>query len=280
MKKRKNLFSLLFSFMLILCISAGAASVNVYAEDSTGNNSSGSSSSQFDFSKMTENMGDMGSMGDMGDFDFSKITDMFSNFGKTSNQNNQADPVIILKPMRIKKNYFTLTWNKVKGATKYVVYAGNCGDALRKVETLSPENTLVKIKKVAGKKLRPNTCQKFYIAAFGKNDSGNTVRYASPIIHLLTKNSNKFGSFKRIKVTSKTKLTLEKNKTSTIKLKLVPEKKKKIMKHRKVVFLSSDTNVAKVEKTSGKITAVGTGKCTVYCVTVNGLVAKVSVTVK
>ena len=73
---------------------------------------------------------------------------------------------------------------------------------------------------------------------------------------------------------------MKKDKTFQIKASEVKdEKKKTIRQHRVIKFESDNKKVATVNK-SGKITAKGKGKTTVYVCAQNGLYKKVKVTVK
>ena len=53
----------------------------------------------------------------------------------------------------------------------------------------------------------------------------------------------------------------------------------KVSKHRKVAYETDNPNVATVTK-SGKVKAVGKGKCTIYAYAQNGVFAKCRITVK
>ena len=58
------------------------------------------------------------------------------------------------------------------------------------------------------------------------------------------------------------------------------KKKLKLNVHRKITFESDDTSVATVSTKTGKVKAVGKGKCKIYVFTQNGLYKTLTVVVK
>ena len=74
------------------------------------------------------------------------------------------------------------------------------------------------------------------------------------------------------------KATLKKGKTVKLKATL-KNGTLKVSKHRKVAYETDNPNVAAVTK-SGKVKAVGKGKCTIYAYAQNGVFAKCKITVK
>ena len=172
------------------------------------------------------------------------------------------------------KKTITIKWNKVKGAKGYLVYGAKCGKYNYK--------KLAKVKSskrsYVNKKLKKGTYYKYFIVAFDKN---NKIISSSKIIHAAT-TGGKVGNAKTIKITNvkKNKKSIKKGKTFKLKVKQIAANKKlKIKNHRKISYESSNQKVAKVSKT-GKIKAVGTGKCYIYVYAQNGLYAKVKLTVK
>ena len=110
------------------------------------------------------------------------------------------------------------------------------------------------------------------------NGGGKAIA-VSKTIHAATE-GGKVGNNKSVKITSKKSVILKKGKTSKIKAKAVARSKKlKVKTHRKLAFETDDPNVATVNK-SGKIKAVGKGKCTVYVYAQDGVFAQVKVKVQ
>ena len=172
------------------------------------------------------------------------------------------------KMKKVKKNSITIGWQKIKGA-KYVVYGNQCGKK-NKFEKIATVNS----NKYTHKKLKKGTYYKYLIVAV-KN--GKVVS-ASKTLHIATK-GGKVTNSSKVKL-NKTSVKLKKNKTFKLKAKLVnPSKKLKVKKHRKVMYESSNTSVATVDK-KGKIKAKGKGTAYIYAYAQDGVFAKIKVKVK
>lgn len=101
---------------------------------------------------------------------------------------------------------------------------------------------------------------------------------ASVTVHATTKGA-KNTIAKSVKV-NKTKVSVKKGKSVTIKATEVKDEKKKTIKqHRKIKFESSNKAIATVNA-KGKITGKKKGKTTIYAYAQNGLYKKIAVTVK
>ena len=188
----------------------------------------------------------------------------------TKNENDQKGSTFSLLQARgvpKSKSSIKLSWKKVNGATKYVIYGNKCGKG----------NRYSKLGEVASlsftqKKLKKGTYYKYVVVAVG----GDKVLGISKTIHVATK-GGKVGNNTNVKV-SKTKLSLKKGKSKTIKATLKAGSLN-VKIHRKVAWKSSNVSIAKVNK-KGKITGVEKGTCYVYAYAQNGVCAKVIVTVK
>ena len=93
------------------------------------------------------------------------------------------------------------------------------------------------------------------------HDKNGNILASSKTIHIATSGGKK-GNTKSVKL----KATLKNGKL-------------KVSKHRKVAFESDNPKVATVSK-SGKVKAVGKGKCIIYAYAQNGVFAKCKITVK
>ncbi len=172
------------------------------------------------------------------------------------------------------KNAITIHWNKVKGAKYYVVYGSKCGTKKGQVPPFKKIKTITK-NSYTQKKLKKGTYYKYLIIALDKN---RKVVTSSKTVHVVTK-GGKNGNDKTVTV-NKSSITLKKGKTFTLKTKEVPQSKaKKVKRHRKVKYESSNTAVAKVTQ-KGKIKAKKKGTAYIYAYAQNGLYKKVKVTVK
>ena len=181
------------------------------------------------------------------------------------------------KVTKVTKNSIKLSWKKISGADGYIIYANKCGKKNKYEKLTTVKKNSITIKKVAGKKLKKGTYYKFLIVSV---DSGKKVLSTSKTIHVATtggKNCNDK------KVTTKAKggkVALKVGKTFKLKAKAVPEKKKKkVARHRKVAYESTDESVATVSA-KGVITAKKKGTCYVYAYAQNGVAAKIKVTVR
>ena len=192
---------------------------------------------------------------------------------------NDNDPkgstfgLLSAKQKKAAKNSISISWNKVKGAKSYVIYANKCGKkySYDYLATVSKTN-------FTQKKLQKGTYYKYLVTAF--NGSGKLLATAKTL-HITTK-GGKFGNFKSVKTAAKKdKVTLaKKGKSFKLKAKAVPETKKtKVSVHRSMKYESSNPKVAAVNS-SGKITAKKKGSCVVYAYAQSGAYKKIKVTVK
>ncbi|MDE6566383.1 MAG: glycoside hydrolase family 9 protein [Lachnospiraceae bacterium] len=178
-----------------------------------------------------------------------------------------------LRATKTTKNSVKLKWNKVSGASKYIVYGNRCGK----------NNTMQKLATVTGsgwthKSLKKGTYYKYLVMACQTINEVDATMGISKTVHATTLGGKK-GNAKKVTV-KKAKISLKKGKSFKIKAKQVPLKKKnKIAKHRKISYESSNSKIATVSS-SGKIKAKKKGKCTIYVYAQNGLYKQVKVTIK
>lgn len=167
-----------------------------------------------------------------------------------------------------------LKWNKVKGADGYVIFANKCGKPLKEVKTITNGKTT----SYTNKKLSKGTYYKYVVLAYELVDEEQITLTTSKTIYTPT-TGGKFCDIKSVKA-NKTKVTLKEGKSTTLKASEVKEnKKKKISRHRKITFESTNPKVATVSN-KGKIKAKAKGTCYVYAYAQNGVYKKVKVTVK
>ena len=169
---------------------------------------------------------------------------------------------------KVTKKSIKVTWNKVKGAKKYIIMGNKCGKAYKKLATTTK-------KTFTQKKLKKGTYYKYMILAV---NAKNKVIATSKTLHVATK-GGKVGNYKSVKITNaKSTYTIKKGKKFTLKAK-AKKADKKVKNHRKIKFESSNPKVVKVTA-SGKITAKKKGTATVYAYAQNGVYAKLKVKVK
>ena len=186
---------------------------------------------------------------------------------------NDGDPTgskfgkLCAKVKKSKAKSQTIGWNKMAGATDYVIYGGKCGTSYKKLA----ETTGTSYKHSG---LAKGTYYKYMVIA--RKDG--KVLAISKLIHSAT-TGGKVGNCAKIKLNKKS-VTLSKGKKFKAKAKLIAKSKKlKIKNHRKVAFESSDTKVATVSK-KGVIKAKKKGKCKIFVYAQNGVYAVINVTVK
>ena len=160
-----------------------------------------------------------------------------------------------------------VSWKKVKGAGKYIVYGNKCGK----------KNKYKKIKTVTGtsftqKKLKKGTYYKYIVVAV-KDDQALAT---SKTIHVATK-GGKYGNSTKVTFNKK-KVTIGINKTAKVKA-MVKKGKQKVARHRAVKYESGDIRIATVNS-SGRIKGKSKGTCYIYAYAQNGVSAKIKVVVK
>ncbi len=172
---------------------------------------------------------------------------------------------------KAKSNQITLKWAKVKGADGYLIYGNKCGNKnkYKLVQTIKKSGTT----SYTQKKLKKGTFYKYIVRAYKEVDGHKVTIGASKTIHFVTSGGKNVNE-KSVKV-NKTKMTLKRGKSTTLKASVQKGPKKP---HRKIAYESTNPKVAKVS-TTGKITAVAKGKCTIYVYAQSGLFKKVTVTV-
>ena len=198
---------------------------------------------------------------------------------KIITQKGDGDPqgskygVLCAHVKKSSKTSNTLTWNKVNGASGYIIYGNFCGTKYRYVKIAEIKGT-----SYIHKKLKKGTYYKYLVVAY-KNAAGiKTVIAASKTMHAAT-TGGKVGNYKKVKVNKKT-VQLKKGKTFKIKAKAKPASKKlKVKKHRGLCYESSNPSIATVSG-SGKVKAKKKGYCIIYVYSQSGTFAKVKIKVK
>lgn len=182
-----------------------------------------------------------------------------------------------LKQAKVTKTSIKISWSKITGAKKYVIYANSCGKTtkLKKVKTTTGTSRL--FTKMNGKKMKKGTYYKFLVVALDKN---NKVISTSKMAHIAT-TGGKYTNAKAVTTKAKNdRVTLKVKKTFKLSAKVtMVSPKLKTRVHRKTVYESSNTKIATVSK-KGIITAKKKGTCYVYAYAQNGIYKRIKVTVK
>ncbi len=204
--------------------------------------------------------------------------------GRTGNEIEKRKDLSILLAAGKQKGStgIKLTWSKWKDASGYEVYWSYCDgkNNFKKLKTVKAKAKRTYIHK----KRKKNRAYKYYIAAYKMVNGKKKYVAKTPIIHVAMK-YEKCTNAKKITL-NKTKLVLsltnkKYKKTCKIRAKIKKENsKKKLLTHAaELRYYTDNKKVAKVSRT-GKITARGRGKCTVYVIAINGVCKKMTVTVK
>ena len=156
------------------------------------------------------------------------------------------------------------------------------GDPFEKTEPVTVEDaTKFSTKKIGGKKIDQTKNLKFKVVAMKTEDGKPVMLGESLTLYIAGAKNAEYTNVALIKL-SKTKKTLTLGKTFKIKadVKLEDEKKKMLASSAADLrYESTDTSVAKVSA-SGKITTVGKGTCYIRVHSLNGVTAKIKVTVE
>lgn len=182
------------------------------------------------------------------------------------------------------KTSVTLQWNIIEDADGYFVYGNRCNTGTksykyRKLATITGGD----ISTWTQKDLKKGTYYKYVVKAYRMVNGKKVVTDTSISVHAVT-GGGKYGNAKAVSVTqignkkNVSKITLKMGKTAQIKAKEV-KKDKKIARHRKLCYESSNTKVATVTP-DGLIRATGKGTCTIWVYAQNGVYKALKITVK
>ena len=182
------------------------------------------------------------------------------------------------------KTSVTLQWNIIKDADGYFIYGNRCNTGTksykyRKLAIITGGD----ISTWTQKDLKKGTYYKYVVKAYRLVNGKKVVTDTSISVHAVT-GGGKYGNAKAVSVTqignkkNVSKITLKMGKTAQIKAKEV-KKDKKIERHRKLCYESSNTKVATVTP-DGLIRATGKGTCTIWVYAQNGVYKALKITVK
>ena len=182
------------------------------------------------------------------------------------------------------KTSVTLQWNIIEDADGYFVYGNRCNTGTksykyRKLATITGGD----ISTWTQKDLKKGIYYKYVVKAYRMVNGKKVVTDTSISVHAVT-GGGKYGNAKAVSVTqignkkNVSKITLKMGKTAQIKAKEV-KKDKKIERHRKLCYESSNTKVATVTP-DGLIRATGKGTCTIWVYAQNGIYKALKITVK
>lgn len=188
---------------------------------------------------------------------------------------NTATPLLILKGAA-GKNSIRLNWNQISNADGYEIYGSRCGGtySYKKIKTITKGTTTTWTQS----KLKAATAYKYYIKAYKLVNGRKLYLRTSKTSHVVTA-GGRYTNAKSV-TTTFTDITLAKGKTQQISARVIPVKKGgKLAAHvPEFRYKTTNSKVAAVTA-SGKIKAVGKGKCSVYVYANNGVTKRIQITV-
>ena len=187
----------------------------------------------------------------------------------------------LIQPVKASENANQLSWNPVKNADGYFIYASACNEngkerKVKKIADIKNRTTT----SYTHKNCEKDTWYKYRITAYRIIGKKKTAISKSLELHSLTKGSKTYENPSRVKIRSGKKLSLKIGSTKKIRAQVIVPKGKKTCWHiQKIRYLVSDSSVLTVSK-KGKIRAKKAGQATIYAVAQNGVNAKIKVSVK
>lgn len=174
-------------------------------------------------------------------------------------------PLLQAWAVKVKATSFTIKWNRIPGATKYLIYGNKCGRK-NKYEYIKATTK----RSYKAKKVQKNRFYKYLVVAV----KGDRVISISKTVHVGTKTKQ---NPTKVSVGKKSIILTNSGAGSTykVKYKILGTKLKQ---HRGIRCETDNVNVATVTN-KGKIKAVGAGSCNVYIYAQNGVSAKIKVKV-
>lgn len=199
---------------------------------------------------------------------------------------NNSDLLDISAKVSWSGGKWKLTWSKVSGAAGYDVFAGQ-GKKSLKTNTVTSNlsgngTTTTKIKTIKGKKVNKKKTYEFQIKAYRIVNRSKEYIGASRILYVA---GSKNKTYTNIKKLSPVKKSITVNSGSTAKIGTYVKKEKSSKKlvtgrnGKKLQYVSSNKAVATVSST-GTVTGVSSGSCTIYVIAWNGKKTSVKVTVQ
>ena len=186
-------------------------------------------------------------------------------------------PVVMAKGVPSGKRAIKVSWTKVDGAAKYMVYAGHCGKKLKCVKTTKKNSYTVK--RIKAKRLKAHNPYVLCIAAVDKNGK---VIVKSRKFHVLTaKTRGRYANITKIKANKESIAMKVGQKTKVRATCTLPKGKKHLGKaHGPYLRYTTDNpRIAKVDR-KGNVKALAPGRVTIYIQDTNGMSCKTVITVK
>lgn len=204
---------------------------------------------------------------------------------KITKKQQKKNGVILNKKVssKISGNSLTVTWNKLKNADGYDIYAAPCDDNFKKITlSVGKNKTSAAIRKINGKKINKKKPYKVKVKAYRLLSNGKKQYLGvSATMHVIGNLNKTTTNAKDISLKKKAHV-LKKGKSVQIRATIIKaDKKKRLLSQghgARLSYVSSNDAIATVTAT-GKIKAKKRGKCTIYVRALNGVSKKIKVTV-
>ena len=184
-----------------------------------------------------------------------------------------------------KNKSLKLRWGKVKDADGYEVYLRKCDgiNIYTKVEydITNNKQTSLLVKKLDGEKFISTFNYKYAVRAYKKID-GKKVYIGKTLTYHFIGSGNKWNTNPKKVTVKNAKMTLGVKKSVTLKAVVTKvDDTLALTDHESEIrYVSSNPKIAKVDMKTGKVTGLKKGKCTIYCIAINGVSTRVEVTIK
>ncbi len=205
--------------------------------------------------------------------------------GITSSEEQEAVVIPGKKAASLVNGKMFLTWSKTEDVDGYDIFVTECSKKFKKkniVKTIKKATKLsATIKKLSGRKLKPNGKYKARVYAYRIVDVEKTYVAKSLTYHFVGNKNKKLTNPDKIKIANRN-ITLNVEESTRINARIVKQKKgRKLLskKHGPLIhYISEDESIAVVNK-KGKITAKAKGTCTIHVIAINGISREISMTV-
>ena len=184
-----------------------------------------------------------------------------------------------------KENALFLKWTKIAGAEGYDVFAAQSGKKSHKmslIKVVKNGKASASLAKIAGKKISRKEVYSVRIKAWKYVDGKKVYTGSSRTYHIAGKENRKYTNAKKLKPAKK-KYTLKKGKSVRIQVTIAKEAKKKKLLPKSygsaLQYWSGNAKIATVTR-EGRVKAKKNGICYIYVTALNGVRAKIRITVK
>ncbi|MCI9596530.1 MAG: leucine-rich repeat protein [Firmicutes bacterium] len=213
------------------------------------------------------------------------INKKISAAAKVTKKQKKKNGVILNKKVssKISGNSLTVTWNKLKNADGYDIYATPCDDNFKKITlSVGKNKTSAAIRKINGKRITKKKPYKVKVKAYRLLSNGKKQYLGvSATMHVIGSLNKTTTNAKNISLKKKA-YVLKKGKSAQIRATIIKEDKKKRLLSQghgaRLSYASSNDAIATVTAT-GKIKAKKRGECIIYVRALNGVSKKIKVTV-